>query len=76
MADIADIRGAAAHGAQPPLVFSLELWVMGLVAHGAQEFVVVGGALHAVLDEFHRFDRVAVGEEAAKYPHAVECLAA
>ena len=42
------------------------------VAHGAEEFVVVAGALHTVFDKFHGFDAVAVAEEAAEYPHAVE----
>ncbi len=31
------------------------------VAHGAQQLVVVGGAFHAVFDEFHCLDGVAVG---------------
>ena len=35
------------------------------VVHSAQEFVVARGALHAVFDEFHRLDRVSVGEESA-----------
>ena len=30
------------------------------VAHGAEEFVVVAGALHTVFDKFHGFDAVAV----------------
>lgn len=45
---------------------------LGLVAHSAEQFVVVGSALHAFLDKLHCFDRVAVGKEAAENPHTVE----
>ncbi len=31
-----------------------------LVTHRAEQFVVIGGAFHAVFDEFHSFDGVAV----------------
>ena len=41
------------------------------VAHGAQQFVVVAGTLHAVFDEFHGFDTVAV----AKGLHELTILA-
>ena len=43
-----------------------------LIVHGEQEFLVGAGAFHAVLDELHGIDRVAVAQEATQYPHAVE----
>ncbi len=39
-----------------PLLFMCSL----SIAHGAKEFVVVTRTFHAVEDEFHRFDGVAV----------------
>ena len=47
-----------------------------LVAHGAEELVVVAGAFHTVFDELHGFDGGAVGEETAENPHAIEGLGA
>lgn len=58
--------------AEPGAAVWLMYGMIGSVAHGAEEFVVVGGALHAFLDEFHSFDGVAVGEESAEDPHARE----
>ena len=49
---------------------------MVLVAHGAEEFIVVASAFHSVFDEFDGFDGGAVGEETAENPHAVEGLGA
>lgn len=44
----------------------------GSITHGSQELIIISGAFHAVLDEFHRLDTVTVRQEAAKNPHAVK----
>lgn len=45
---------------------------LSLIAHCAEKFIIVARAFHAVLDEFHRLDRISVRQEPAEDPHAVE----
>nr|GFC13191.1 hypothetical protein [Tanacetum cinerariifolium] len=63
------------HGAGSGAVFTLGLAGVAPV-HGQQEFFVVLGAFHAVLEEFHRLGGAHVGHELAEYPHAAQLVAA
>lgn len=66
--------GYAKAGSKSDPPYDLTIKKTVLVLHARQEALVAFGLLHAIKQEFHRFNRIHFSEEFPQYPDLVQDL--